>query len=86
MNFDMGKKVQINRSVYGHSKIFDNSVYLIQMKTFLRTVIRSIKRFSKKSTEKLEDEEFDKKFIRFFMVFTILTLLWYTILTIFIWN
>ena len=57
-----------------------------EMKTFLSTVIRSIKRFGKKSTEKLEDEEFDKKFIRFFMVFTILTLLWYTILTIFIWN
>lgn len=56
------------------------------MKMFLNTVMRSIKRFGKKSTEKLEDEEFDKKFIRFFMVFTVITLLWYTALAIFIWN
>lgn len=56
------------------------------MKTFLSTVMRSIKRFGEKSTEKLEDEEFDKKFIGFFMVFTVITLLWYTVLAIFIWN
>ena len=60
--------------------------YLIQMKRFLSTVMRSIKRFGEKATEKLVSGESDKKFIKFFMVFTVIILLWYTVLAIFVWN
>ena len=60
--------------------------YLIQMKRFLSTVMRSIKRFGEKATEKLVSGESDKKSIRCSLVFIVITLLWYTVLAIFIWN
>ena len=60
--------------------------YLIQRKRFLSTVTRSIKRFGEKATEKLVSGESDKKSIRCSMVFIVITLLWYTVLAIFIWN
>lgn len=56
------------------------------MKTFLSTVMRSIKRFGEKATEKLVSGESDKKSIRCSVVFAVITLLWYTVLAIFIWN